>query len=122
MIPYINEQNGIKTLFVNDRPFIVRGGELHNSSASDLAYMESHVWPNLKTLNMNTVILPVAWETIEPREGCFDFSLAKLHQRFLKLKFRRILKRFFMEMSVFLPVWKKAPGPGFLGIMPVNYL
>ncbi len=75
MIPYIGEKNGIKTLFVHDRPFIIRGGELHNSSASDLGYMEERVWPNLKTLNMNTVILPVAWENIEPAEGCFDFSL-----------------------------------------------
>ncbi len=71
MIPYINEMDGIKTLFVHDRPFIIRGGELHNSSASDLGYMEEKVWPNLKTLNMNTVILPVAWENIEPAEGCF---------------------------------------------------
>lgn len=111
MIPYINEQNSIKTLFVNDRPFIVRGGELHNSSASDLAYMESHVWPNLKTLNMNTVILPVAWETIEPREGCFDFSLvdgliAQARRENMKL----IILWFGLwknSESYYVPVWMK---------------
>lgn len=74
-IPYIGEVNGIKTLFVDDRPFFVRGGELHNSSSSDLEYMDEKVWPMLKGLNMNTVVLPVAWENIEPAEGSFDFSL-----------------------------------------------
>ena len=74
-IPYIGEVNGIKTLFVDDRPFFVRGGELHNSSSSSLEYMEEKVWPMLRGLNMNTVVLPVAWENIEPTEGGFDFSL-----------------------------------------------
>lgn len=74
-IPFIGEHNGVKTLFVNEKPFFVRGGELHNSSSSDLEYMESNVWPFLKGLNLNAIVLPVAWEAIEPEEGVFDFSL-----------------------------------------------
>lgn len=73
--PYIGEQNGVKTLFVNDEPFLVLGGELHNSSASNLDYMEEKVWPYLRGLNMNTVVLPVAWESIEAEEGKFEFGL-----------------------------------------------
>lgn len=74
-LPYIGELNGVSTLFVKDEPFFVLGGELHNSSSSNLLYMEEKVWPMLRGLNMNTVVLPVAWESVEPVEGVFDFSL-----------------------------------------------
>ena len=73
--PYLSDMNGRKMLMVNDKPFFIFGGELHNSSASSLEYMKENVWDSLKPLNMNTVIAPVYWETIEPTEGEFDFSL-----------------------------------------------
>lgn len=74
MIPCIApDSNGIPVLYVNGEPFIVLGGELHNSSSSNLAYMENKVWPFIRQFSMNTVILPVAWESIEPEEGKFDF-------------------------------------------------
>jgi beta-galactosidase GanA len=48
-------------------------GELHNSSSSSIQYM-APVWPQLAAMHLNTVLAPVAWETIEPEENRFDFS------------------------------------------------
>jgi hypothetical protein len=59
---------------VHGRPFLILGGELGNSSSSDVHYMAS-VWPRLRALRLNTVLMPVYWELIEPQEGRFDFSL-----------------------------------------------
>ena len=92
-IPYIKEdEHGIKTLHVNDRPFFCRSGEIHNSSASDPEYMAQNVWPNLRELNMNSVIVPVYWELIEETEGVYDFStvdslIAQAREEGLKLIF-----------------------------------
>lgn len=74
-IPQIRNDNGIPTLYVKGEPFFALGGEIHNSSASSLEYMEQHVWNNLEGLNMNSVIVPLYWETIEPEEGSFRFEL-----------------------------------------------
>lgn len=73
-IPEIREENGFSTLYVDGKPFYVLGGEIHNSSASSLLFMEKEVWPNLKKMNMNTVVAPIYWEQIEETEGvyCFD--------------------------------------------------
>lgn len=71
--PHLERRGQATQLIVDGKPFLVLGGELHNSSSSDLAYM-APVWPRLKAMNLNTVLAPVAWETIEPQEGQFDFS------------------------------------------------
>lgn len=74
-IPRIQNDRGIPTLYVNGEPFLALSGEIHNSSSSDLQFMEKKVWPMLKGLNMNSVIVPLYWETIEPSEGEYDFHL-----------------------------------------------
>ena len=74
-IPQIREVNGIQTLYVDDEPFFILGGEIHNSASSSLSYMEREVWPNLRDLNMNTVVAPLYWEQIEAEEGNYDFEV-----------------------------------------------
>ncbi len=73
-IPYITQQGNRKVLMVDDAPFIMLAGEVHNSNSSSAACMEQ-VWNRAKELEMNTLLLPVTWELIEPQEGVFDFSL-----------------------------------------------
>lgn len=74
-IPEIKKINGISTLFVKDEPFLALAGEVHNSSSASLAYMEENVWPRLEGLYMNSLIVPVSWENIEPEEGVYCFEL-----------------------------------------------
>ena len=59
---------------VNGKPFLMLAGEAHNSNSSSLEAMEP-VWEKAERLALNTVLLPVSWELIEPEEGRFDFEL-----------------------------------------------
>jgi len=61
-------------MFIEKLPFVILGGELHNSTASNIEYFASKI-DRLKELNCNTLILPAYWELIEPSEGVFDFEL-----------------------------------------------
>lgn len=73
-IPQIRRlENGNIQLFVKGKPFLMLSGELHNSSLSSARFMDE-VWPAMKAQSINTLLGAVAWETIEPREGHFDFS------------------------------------------------
>lgn len=73
-IPHLQKKGDKTQLMVNEKPFLVLGGELGNSSATTMESMES-IWPKLKEMNLNTVLTPVYWELIEKEEGKFDFSL-----------------------------------------------
>ncbi len=61
-------------LLVDGRPFLVLAGEVHNSTSSSLEYMKP-IWPRLKQMNLNTVLVPVTWDLLEPQEGQFNFTL-----------------------------------------------
>ena len=74
-IPYIEGTGKQAALYVDGKPFYARSGEIHNSSASSLEYMDARVWPALRNMNMNCVVAPIYWECVEPQEGVFDFTL-----------------------------------------------
>jgi beta-galactosidase GanA len=97
-------------LIVDGDPFIILGGELHNSSSSSLDYMKP-IWPKLAAAGLNTVVTPLSWELIEPREGHYDFTLVDgllaqaraTHEHIVFLW----LASWKNGMSSYAPVWVK---------------
>jgi len=73
-IPHLVRRGKAVQLIVDGKPYLVLGGELHNSSSSSLKYMEPY-WSKLAKAHLNTVLAAVSWELIEPQEGKFDFHL-----------------------------------------------
>ena len=73
-LPHVKVENGTGQLIVNGRPFLILGGELGNSSAGTEAQADSII-PKLAAMHVNTILMPVAWEQIEPKEGSFDFII-----------------------------------------------
>lgn len=108
--PHLERRGKATQLIVDGKPFLVLGGELHNSSSSDLAYM-APIWPRLKTMNLNTVLAPVAWETIEPQEGRFDFSNVDGLLRGARAQNLRLVLLWFgawkNTYSSYVPAWVK---------------
>lgn len=74
-LPRIIKSDSGTTFLVDGKPFYMRAGEIHNSSASNRDYMEKAVWPALRGHHLNSLIVPVYWECVEPEEGKFDFTL-----------------------------------------------
>jgi hypothetical protein len=74
LLPYLEKRGKAVQLIVNGKPYLILGGELHNSSSSSLAYMQN-TWDSLEKAHLNTVLAAVSWELMEPQEGKFDFHL-----------------------------------------------
>jgi hypothetical protein len=72
--PFLKKQGTAVQLIVEGKPFLVLGGELHNSSSSSLEYM-TPVLAKFAAGNLNTALAAVCWDLIEPVQGKFDFTL-----------------------------------------------
>jgi hypothetical protein len=72
-VPRIIEKDGRHALMVDGQPFLILGGQAHNSSAWPA--MLPQVWQAIETMHANTLEVPIYWEQVEPQPGKFDFSL-----------------------------------------------
>lgn len=73
-IPSIEHVGAQYHLLVDGKPFLILGGQAHNSSATNPQDLEP-VWHSLTALHANTAEVPVYWELIESQPGQYDFHL-----------------------------------------------
>ena len=114
--PHIRMENGTGELIVNGQPFLILGGELGNSS-SGTAEQADAIIPRLRSMHVNTILMPVTWEQIEPKEGSFDFDIldhwverAREHQMHLVLLWFGSWKN---AVSSYAPSWVKSDAKRF---------
>ena len=109
-IPHLKNTGNVVQLIVEDKPFIMISGELHNSTSSSVNYLSS-VWPKIKKMNLNSVIASVSWEQFEPEEGVYDFTLVdELIKRARENKLKLCLIWFASwknGQSSYVPLWVK---------------
>jgi beta-galactosidase GanA len=109
-IPRLETRHGARQLIVDGQPWLILGGELANSSASSRDHMRP-VWPRLRAMNLNTVLMPVSWELIEPAEGRFDFALVDSLLADARTADLRVVILWFgswkNSMSSYAPAWVK---------------
>ena len=72
-VPRIIEKDGRHALLVEGQPFLMLGGQAHNSSG--WPGMLPQVWEAIAAMHANTLEVPIYWEQIEAQPGKFDFSL-----------------------------------------------
>ena len=91
-------------------PHPILGGELSNSAATSVADIEE-VLPRMRTLGLNTVLVPAYWELMEPTEGNFDFTLIDRTIDVARQQQLRIVFLWFgawkNSMSCYAPSWLK---------------
>ncbi|MFH0992448.1 MAG: DUF5597 domain-containing protein [bacterium] len=109
-IPHLEKQGTTTQLIVDGKPFLMLAGETGNSSASSIDYMNT-IWPKVVTMNLNTLLVPVYWELIEPVEGNYDFTLvdnvilsARKHKMRIVFLWFGTWKN---SMSCYAPYWVK---------------
>ena len=107
---FLQRQGTATQLVVHGMPFLILGGELGNSSAACPQDIE-RIFPKLKRMGLNTVLVPAYWELIEPIEGQFDFTLTDKVLQQARLNDLKIIFLWFgawkNSMSCYAPLWFK---------------
>lgn len=129
-IPRLEMNRGRWEMIVDNKPFLMLAGELHNSSTGSVHHM-TPIWERMAKKNLNTVLAAVSWELIEPEEGLFDFTLVDEMIKGARQANLRLVLLWFGSwkngMSTYVPHWvknnpKRFPLACFKGGEPLNAL
>ncbi|MES2441944.1 MAG: DUF5597 domain-containing protein [Pseudomonadota bacterium] len=108
--PHLETRGAATQLIVDGKPFLILGGELGNSSASDRGWLAPR-WQLLRDMHLNTVLAPISWELIEPQEGRFDFATVDWLLADARANRMRLVLLWFgawkNSMSSYAPDWVK---------------
>jgi len=108
-IPQIVSKDGRHALMVDGAPFLVLGAQVNNSSNWPQALDD--VWPAIDVVKPNTVMVPVAWEQVEAKEGTFDFSFVDVLLKQAREKDVRLILLWFATWKNnspnYAPAWVK---------------
>jgi beta-galactosidase GanA len=108
--PKLVKQGTATQLQVQGKPMLLLAGELGNSSDTSEAYMAPH-WKRLRAMHLNTVLAPVSWELIEPKEGQYDWSSVDTLIRNARANNLHLVFLWFgawkNSMSTYVPAWVK---------------
>jgi beta-galactosidase GanA len=109
-LPELRKVGRVTQLHVGGKPFLALGGELGNSTASDLAVLETAL-DKCQLMNLNTIMLPVYWDLTEPEEGKFNFTLVQGAIDRARAHNLRVVFLWFgtrkNSMSCYVPSWVK---------------
>ena len=72
-IPHLQKNGNATQLIVDGKPYLMLAGEVGNSSGSNIEYMNK-IMKSLRESYLNSVLVSVSWEIIEPSEGVYDFK------------------------------------------------
>jgi beta-galactosidase GanA len=102
-------------LIVDGAPFLVLGAQANN--ASNYPAMLDQVWPTVERIGANTVLMPVAWEQVEPVEGQFDFGFVDTLLEQARAHDKRLVLLWFATWkntgASYAPAWVKTDGARF---------
>jgi hypothetical protein len=114
--PHLQTRGAAGQLIVDGEPFLIRGGELNNSSATNPEYLRPY-WAQFQALHLNTLLAPVYWDLIEPEAGRFDFGTVDGLLRQARENHCRLVLLWFgswkNSMSCYAPAWIKGDPNGF---------
>jgi hypothetical protein len=121
-MPKIIQKDGRHALLVDGKPFLMLGGQAHNSSA--WPGMMPQLWFAAKEMHLNTLEVPLYWEQIEAQPGKFDFSIvdtlltqARQHHVRLVLLWFGTWKN---GSNHYMPEWMKRDAAKYPNITGVN--